>query len=115
MAVLKPNDYIVHEFVIPLTIALKKWAAENSLQLYGPIEHRRVPGNAKHKDEAFVIFGAVEHIISHEIVEFGASFGVRFNKPIPETMDELNQTMEDITDPLVDYFWPGRRKAEVVN
>ena len=106
---LKPNDKIVNEFVIPFTIAMKKWCSENSLQLDGPIEHRRVPGDAKHPDEAFVLFGAVEHIISHDACEFGMSFGVRFNKPIPETMDELEQVMKDITDPLIDYFWPGKR------
>jgi hypothetical protein len=115
MAVLKPNDQIVHEFVIPFTIALKKWAAENSLQVYGPVEHRRVPGDAKHPEEGFVLFTAVEHIITHDQCEIGLSFGERFNKPIPETLDELNAVMKSVTDPLTDYFWPGKRKAEVVH
>ena len=112
---LKPNDKIVAEFVIPFTLRMKEWCKENSLQLYGPIEHRRVPGDAKQPAEGFVIYGGVQHIISQDACEFGMCFGERFNKPIPETMDELNQVMKDITDPLIDYFWPGRREKEKVN
>ena len=115
MPVLKPNQQIVAEFVIPFTIALKKWAAENSLQVVGPVEHRRVSGNEKQPAEGFVIFTAVEHIITHDQCEIGISFGERFNKPIPETLDELNEVMKSVTDPLTDFFWPGKRKAGVVH
>lgn len=107
---LKPNDQIVNEFVIPFTIALKKWLSEHTLCLDGPIEHRRVPGDAKHPHEGFVLYGGVEHIISHDKCEFGISFGERFNNPIPETLDEMQVVLDSVTNPLTDYFWPGRRK-----
>jgi len=106
---LKSNDRIVAEFVTPFTLRMKQWAEEHTLCLDGPIEHRRVPGDAKHPEEGYVLYGAVRHIISGDMCEFGMCFGERFAKPIPETLDELEQTLEDITHPLIHFFWPDRK------
>ena len=113
MSELKPNEQLVVEFVTPFTIALRKWLDAHSLEFVGGVEHKRVPKDDKHQQEGFLLYMGFRHIISGEECELGVSFGERFNNPIPETLDELQSVLDSVTDPLTDYFWPGRRKETV--
>jgi hypothetical protein len=115
MPELKPNEQLVAEFVTPFTMRLKEWLNENSLEFVGGVDNKRIPGDAKHPQEGFLLYMGFRHKISGQECELGISFGERFNKPIPETLDELNEVMKSVTDPLTDYFWPGKRRAEIVH
>lgn len=115
MSELKPNQQLVVEFVTPFTIALQRWMDDHTLEFVGPVDHKRIPKDDKHPQEGFLIYMGFRHKISGQECELGISFGERFNNPIPETLDEMQIVLDSVTDPLTDYFWPGRRKTEIVH
>jgi hypothetical protein len=112
---IETNVQNVNEFLKEFTKELEKWMMDNSLRFYEPMEVRAFPVTDEYKDNAFMIWGSVEHIITMEANAFGISIGERFNKPLPNDHDGLMVMLKELTDPLTEAFWPERTNPLVLH